>query len=259
VFVALAQELRTPMTSIAGFVDLLLNETVGSVGARQRNFLQRIKANTERMEVLLEQLVEVSGAVEEATPAPPHTTDIADVIDTAVHAVITQIREKQLRLEVDVDPALPPLPVQPDALRRILVHLLDNACRASRENGRVAIRAQAETLVTADNGESAGQRGEEIPFIHLAVSDSGAGIAADDRPHVFAPRYQADRALIPGLGDTGAGLASARSLTRTHGGRIWVESEMGKGSTFSLLFPIQLDAETAEQAPLSPDVTAEAG
>lgn len=254
---ALAQELRTPMTSIAGFTDLLLNETVGSVGARQRDFLQRIKANTERMGVLLEQLVEVTGAAEETTLSPPQTTDVSEVIDTAVHAVITQIREKQLRLDLDVAPALPSLPIQPDALRRILVHLLDNACRASRENGRVTISARSETVTVNDNGKSSTQGGEEIPFVHLAISDSGAGIAPADRPHVFTPHYHAERALIPGLGDTGAGLASARSLTRANGGRIWVDSEEGKGTTFSLLFPTQLDVDVAEQAPLSPDVKPE--
>ena len=74
--------------------------------------------------------------------------------------------------------------------------------------------------------------------MHLSITDSGGGINIDDRARVFDPQYRADNPLIDGLGDTGAGLAVARTLTEANGGRVWIDSQMGEGSTLSILFPI---------------------
>lgn len=243
---ALAQELRTPMTSIAGYTDLLLGETIGILGAKQREFLQRVKSNTERMGTLLDQIIQLATQTKETEEPTRHTSSFADVLDTAVHAVITQIREKHLHLDLNIPATLPFLPVKSEALRQMMVHLLDNACRASDTNGRVRITAQAKAIAA---GESGNGHAEQINFIHITVQDSGCGIHPADRPHVFDPYYQTTRALIPGVGDTGAGLALARSLAVAHGGRLWVDSEPGGGATFSLLFPLLPAPEGEATAP----------
>jgi signal transduction histidine kinase len=160
--------------------------------------------------------------------------NVREIIETAATTAITQLREKNLRLDLDIADDLPALSLSRHALHQIMAHLIGNACQASDSNGRVAINAHADAITApADNGHP-----EIVNFIHLSVTDSGEGIGVDDRARVFDPQYRADHPLIAGIGDTGAGLAVARTLSENNGGRIWVDSQEGVGSTFSVLFPI---------------------
>ncbi len=239
VVTSLAQELRTPLTSIAGYTDLLLGETIGILGARQRDYLQRVRANVERMGVLLEQIVQMA-----ATPARTITigdvemVDLRDVIDTAVNTVMTQLRKKELRLYFDIADGLPRVPANRDALSQVLIHLLSNASEVSQISGELRVSARADTMRGMQESASADGVTDVERFVHLAVKDSGGGIRPEDRSHVFDPQYRADNPLIAGVGDTGAGLSVAHTLVNAHGGRVWVDSEMGVGSTFSVLLPL---------------------
>jgi signal transduction histidine kinase len=159
--------------------------------------------------------------------------DVQTVLETAVSTVITQIREKNLHLDMQIQPDMPQLSVNREALQQILSNLLGNACQASNQNSRVIINAVINKLPPQNNGHD-----DTVNFMHLAVTDSGGGIHINDVGRVFDPQYRADHPLIDGLGDTGAGLAIARTLTENNGGRVWLESNQGSGSTFSVLFPI---------------------
>jgi signal transduction histidine kinase len=236
--ISLIQELRTPMTSIGGFTDLMLGETLGILGVKQRDFLQRIQANSERMGSLLEQILQLTAVSEPQTTPEDEMVNVREALETAVNGVVSHLRDKNLQLDLDIDQNLPALPVSRSALHQIFSNLLSNACLASSKNGRVTATAYAQSLPDR-NGAN-----EIIRFLQINISDSGSGIRQEDLPRVFNPNYDAERPLIAGLGDTGAGLSMAYELTNTHGGRLWVESEPGNGSTFSLLFPI-----AAEQLP----------
>ncbi len=230
--VALIQELRTPMTSIGGFTDLLLGETLGILGARQRDLLQRIQANARRMGDLLDQMLQLVSSREQPTPTHEEALDVREVIETAVTGVMSQVRDKNLRLDLQIPPTLPPLTMKRHDLQQVLAYLLNNACQAAGNNGRVIISAQAAAIHPPTHAN------EWLRFLQIKVSDSGSGIAPDDLGAVFVAHHRADAPLIKGLGDTGAGLATAHSLAQANGGRIWVESTPGVGSTFSLLFPL---------------------
>ncbi len=235
--ISLAQELRTPMTSIAGYTDLLLSEMLGSLGEKQRDFLQRVKANVERMDTFLNLIVQLTTSGDAVSEINIEPVDVQTVVETAVSSVITQIREKNLLLDMQIQPDMPELSVNRDALQQIISNLLGNACKVSEQNTRISIRAQMDELPqVGDNGHN-----EKINFMHMTISDSGGGIHIDDLARVFDPQYRADNPLIDGLGDTGAGLAVARTLTESNGGRVWIESDMGEGSTLSVLFPISPD------------------
>lgn len=235
VLVSLVQELRTPMTSIGGFTDLLLGETLGILGVKQRDFLQRIQSNTERMGSLLEQILQMT-VVQEPQAAPEdEMVNVREVLETAVNGVVSHLRDKNLQLDLDIDQDLPALLVSRNALHQIFSNLLSNACLASSKNGRVVATAHAQSIPD-DN--------EPIRFLQINISDSGSGIRQEDLPRVFTAHYEAERPLIAGLGDTGAGLSMAYELTNSNGGRLWVESQPGSGSTFSLLFPITMEQPT---------------
>mgnify|MGYP002713030505 CR=1 FL=1 len=241
--ISLAQELRTPMTSIAGYTDLLLSEMLGILGEKQRDFLQRVKANVERMDAFLDLIIQLTTSGEVVGETNVELVDVQTVLETAVSTVITQIREKNLHLDMQIQAEMPQLAINREALQQILSNLLGNACQVSDYNSRVGIRATINELALPQNN---GQPVEPITFMHLSVTDSGGGIHIDDRARVFDPQYQADHPLIDGIGDTGAGLAVARTLTEANGGRVWLESDVAEGSTLSVLFPIPAELPAAD-------------
>jgi len=246
--ISLAQELRTPMTSIAGYTDLLLKEAVGLLVPKQRDFLQKVEANVERMNALLEQIVQAATVSEPAVPSFGGSTDIRETVEAAVNAVMTQVREKDLRFNLHLSPSLPPMGVGYDALYQITLHLLQNACHASKSDSQIGLKVQADLIDNAGNAEE-----ELLGFLQLAVNDSGGGIAPKDRLHVFETRLDADTPLIPGLGDTGVGLSMTQTLVTANGGRIWVDSNAGIGSTFTVLLPIMANGSSGQTGALNPE------
>lgn len=223
--IAAAQDLRQPMSSIVGYTDLLLGESVGILGALQRKFLERIKASVLRMEGLLDDLIRVAMGADAHTPLRPAPVDLAEVIDQAIQTVQQHLREKNLVLKVDLPEQLPRLFADRDALQQILQYLLTNASLVTPENGEIVLKSNQ----TQEDGRD---------FLLIQVTDSGGGIPEADLPRVFARRYRAENPVIEGVGETGVGLSIAKALTEAQQGRIWVESEAGKGATFSIMLPI---------------------
>jgi signal transduction histidine kinase len=226
---SISQELRTPMTSVTGYTDLLLGESVGALADMQRKFLQRIKANTERMGSMLNDLIGVSAIDAGQLKLQTEPLDMAEVIEDTIIGARAQLEEKGIRLEVDVDENLPLVEADADYAHQIMTNLLSNACKCSPAAGRISIRAMA--YDGREFGESA------IGYLLVSVTDSGGGIALVDQSKVFDRFYQAEQPLIAGLGETGVGLSIVKALVDAHGGQIWVESEMGVGSTFNYILP----------------------
>jgi len=169
----------------------------------------------------------------QATAVELEDVNVQEVLETAVTSLMPQIRDKSLRLDLDISNELPALHISRIDLQQMMTHLLGNALQASGNNGRVHIAAYTENI--ADPKEILN---EPFRFLQIDVTDSGGGIQAQDLPHVFEAHHLAEAPLITGLGDKGAGLSVTNTLAVANGGRIWVESNLGSGSTFSLLFPL---------------------
>ena len=122
-----------------------------------------------------------------------------------------------------------------DALQQILLHLMHNAGAATPAKGEILLMAKMYDKTQDD-------------VILLSVTDTGDGIPKEDLPRVFSRLYRADNPLIEGVGDTGVGLSIAKTLTEALGGRIWVESSKGSGSTYSVLLPVTSPAVSAQEA-----------
>ena len=225
VIASIAQELRQPMSSISGYTDLLISESVGILGALQKKFLERVKASTDRMHQLLNDLVQITTIDSGNFLFTLQPLELLDVIDLAIESTSAQFREKELSLRVDIHPGLPKMHTDKDALQQILLHLLHNAGAASPSEGEVTLKAHLYNKTKDD-------------VILMSVSDSGEGIPKDELPRVFSRLYRADNPLIQGVGDTGVGLSIAKTLTEALGGRIWVESGQEKGATYTVLLPI---------------------
>jgi PAS domain S-box-containing protein len=240
---SLAQELRTPMTSILGYTELLMNESVGKLGEIQRKFLQRVQANVERMSGMLNDLIGVTTIDSGKLVIELEPVDIVGVIETALRKVQFRLEEKELDTQVEIGD-VPVVLADPECVQQIVDNLLTNACKSSQTGSVIGIRANVQT-------DEPGK-----PYLHVAVSDTGGGIAPEDRARVFERFYRADNALIAGLGETGVGLAIVKSLVEAHRGRVWNESEMGVGTTFHFVLPLGLEKETgsgsAERAAAGP-------
>ena len=235
VIASISQELRQPLSSIVGYTDLLLGESVGILGALQRKFVERIKASTERIHSLTDDMIQITTLEAELNDLKPEAVDLNVVIDNAMSYTSAQVREKNISMHLELPKKLAPVQADREALQQILIHLLQNAGAATPFEGTTRLKVQTKTE-------------EDTEFILIQVTDSGGGIPPNDLPRVFSRLYRADNVLIQGVGDTGVGLSIAKTLTEAHHGRIWVESEKGVGSTFSVLLPIAGDG-SAEKSP----------
>ncbi len=225
VVASISQELRQPMSSIVGYTDLLLGESVGILGALQRKFVERIKSSTERIGTLIDDLIQVTTLETGLNELKPEQVDLNLIIDNAMSYTSSQVREKNISMHLDLPKNMSPIHADREALQQILIHLLQNAGSASPVEGSVHLTVQTRTE-------------ENKEYVLIQVTDTGGGISPEDLPRVFTRLYRADNVLIQGVGDTGVGLAIAKTLTEAQKGRIWVESHGGVGSTFSVLLPI---------------------
>ena len=235
VVASISQELRQPLSSIVGYTDLLLGESVGILGALQRKFVERIKSSTERIRSLTDDMIQITTLETELNDLKPESVDLNSIIDNAMSYTSTQVREKNISMHLELPKKLAPIQADREALQQILIHLLQNAGAATPFEGTIKLKVQTRTE-------------NRLEYILIQVTDTGDGIPAEDLPRVFTRLFRADNVLIQGVGDTGVGLSIAKTLTEAQHGRIWVESEHSVGSTFSVLLPIAGANSTENQA-----------
>lgn len=241
---SLIHELRTPMTSITGYTDLLMGESAGILGAMQRQFLQRVHSNIERMGGLLNDLIKVTAIDTGQFSLSPEPVGLISIIESAIMSLSAQFSERRLAVQMDMPSELPPVHADRDSLYQIVLHLLSNACQCSESGSQVLVSARLE-----EYDDRVDDRVVGLPnYLFVSVTDTGGGIASEDQRRVFQRLYRADNPLIAGLGDTGVGLSIAKALVEANGGRIWVESEMGTSSTFSFILPLS-PQDNSDQPP----------
>jgi len=224
--VTLTQELRQPLTSITGYTDMLLGESMGILGTLQRKFLERIKSSVERITTVIDDLVQATSLAEKSFHPSLANIDLNAVIDEAIAGAVTPFREKNLLLRVDVPDDLPGFRADPNALEQVLRLLLQNAGVTSPVESEITLRARAEI------------KNHEPGYILIQISDSGGGIPSEELPRLFSPSQNSRQEKIAGIGVSAEDLASVKMLVEAHRGRVWVDSVMGQGSTFSTLFPL---------------------
>jgi PAS domain S-box-containing protein len=220
-----SHELRTPLTSIKGYVELLAAGAVGSLSLQQRHFLEIVDANTERMVGLVNNLIAVSEMEQDSIKVEPCPVDMANLIVEAVQAVEERAAECEMDVTLNLPADLAPAWGDSSQLRQVVDNLLDNALRYTPSGGRITIWA------------AEGQLEDESGFLVVSVRDTGVGIPESDHERVFEKFYRSENALSVEAGGAGMGLAIVKSLVEAHGGRVWVDSQLGAGSTFSFSVP----------------------
>ena len=225
---SLAQDLRTPMTSILGYTELLMSESVGGLEGMQRKFLQRVQANIERMGAMLNDLIGVTAIDSGKLEIELEPVDVTRVVESALRKAQFRLEERELATQVNMA-EIPAIYADPEHIQQMVDNLLTNACTSSAAGTTIHILAHQETDETGQD------------HLHVAVSDTGGGISDEDRARVFERFYRADNALIAGLGETGVGLAIVKALVEAHQGHVWLDTKAGEGTTFHVTLPYGLE------------------
>jgi len=225
VIASIAKELRQSMSSIIEYTDLLLGETVGMLGATQRNFIEHVRSAIEKMEGLADNLLQITAVETSKFSFTPEPVDLLQCIEEAVTEASAALRDKKLALRMDLPDQIPPIVGEKGVIVQIVSQLLNNAIGASPEGEEIIIAAHI-------------QEAKDAEFIMLTISDAGEGILIEDLGRVFQRVEPADYTPIPGLGDSSMGLSIIQELSEAIGGRIWFDSEVGIGSTFTILMPV---------------------
>jgi signal transduction histidine kinase len=215
-----SHELRTPLASIKGYVDNLLDGVIGPLDERQRHYLGRVQANAERLTRMVADLLDLTRIEAGKIELWHQALDVAQIVDDVAESLRPLAKTRGIGLTVEVA-ACPPLWGDGDKVHQVLTNLVSNALKFSPRGGDVRVAA-------APDGPDA---------VRIAVSDTGAGIAPEQRELVFDKFYQVGHADGQRPAGSGLGLTIARHLVELHGGRIWVGDAMEGGSTFVVQFP----------------------
>lgn len=223
-----SHELRTPMTAIKGYTDLLHAGAAGSLNAEQRRFLSTIKSNTDRLTSLINDLLDISRIETGRVRFELQAVQLGEVIADVVNALATQAESKSLNLTYEVAGGLPEVMGDRDRLNQVLTNLIGNALHYTPEGGEIEVRAYpVEKAVRVD------------------VQDTGIGVPPEDIGHIFERFYRSEHPVVQETRGTGLGLSIVKMFVEMHGGRIWVESQVGKGSTFTFVLPLPVEREEA--------------
>ncbi len=227
--VRISHELRTPMTAIQGYLDLFAAGMVGTLDGMQQKFISTIRTNAARMTGLINHLIDLASAEKGEFDLEFMAVDIAVIIDKVLVEMKPRFEVKQLQLTTNLPSTLPFIYGSPDRVKQIVYNLVDNAVKFTYEGGYIEVNAK----VANAYGEK-----HSNDYVLVSVIDNGVGIAHQDQPLVFDNFFRADNPLSIEAGGAGVGLAVAKALVEAHGGHIWLESELYKGSAFHFTLPI---------------------
>ncbi len=225
----MSHELRTPMNAVLGYTDLILDNIFGDVPETIRDTLERVKANGQHLLGLINDVLDLSKIEAGQLTLSLGNYSMGDVVQAVVSAVESLASEKKLALKATVPADLPPGRGDERRLTQVLLNLAGNAIKFTDE-GEVSIEARA----------------SDGAFV-VSVSDSGPGISEADQQKIFEEFQQADSSSTRKKGGTGLGLSISRRIVELHGGRLWVESTPGRGSTFSFTLPVRVEPQAERE------------
>ena len=212
-----SHDLRSPLTSVIGYAELV--ERAGPLNEMQRDFISRIQDSIQHITSLINDLLDLN-TIEAGIDTRREFVQLEGILRYTINMLHGQIKAKRVKIQTDIPPALPALRANPIRLRQVLDNVIGNAIKYSNPNGEIFISIQSE--------------GNQLI---LQVKDQGLGIPPADQPHIFDKFYRG-----PNIGSdvegSGLGLAIVRTIVENHQGRIWVESTLGKGSTFFIVLPV---------------------
>ena len=225
----MSHELRTPMNAILGYTELILDNIYGDVPEKIQEVLERLQENGRHLLGLINQVLDLSKIEAGRLTLSLNDYSMREVVQTVFTTAEPLAAEKNLALKVTVPSDLEPGKGDEQRIAQVLLNLVGNAIKFT-EKGEVRVE------VTASNG-----------MFLVSVSDTGPGLSEADQEKIFEEFHQADSSSTREKGGTGLGLSIAKRIIEMHGGRIWVESSLGKGSTFRFTLPVRVEPQTEQR------------
>ncbi len=216
-----SHELRTPLTTMREANSQLLDGLQGPLNEKQRKFIGISQRNLDRLTRIINNLLDLGRLDAGKIKLERRSIDITTLAREAMESLRLQAEQKQIKLEDKLPPSLPETFVDPDRIRQVFVNLIGNALKYTKEGGTIILSAQAEK-----------------DSLEVSVADTGIGIPAEYLDKIFERFERVSKIPIPGVGGAGLGLAICKELLEMHKGRIYVESQVGKGSKFTFSLPI---------------------
>jgi signal transduction histidine kinase len=218
-----SHELRTPLTCIHQFVSLIADGLAGPVSPEQHDHLGIILKSVNQLHAMIRDLLEATRAEAGKIRVEPRCVAVADLVNQVVAMMQPLAQKQQVRLQSKMDTGIPFVNADPDRVLEVLVNLVDNAIKFTPSGGSITVNA-------------CGVEGDP-EFAYISVADSGRGISPESLPLIFERLYQDAHAADSSRKGLGLGLYITKELVNLHGGKIWVASQPGEGSTFSFTLP----------------------
>ncbi len=237
-----AHELKTPLAVMKGYYELLLSGSLGKVSEKQRDILRESKESCDRLVRLVSMFLNYSALESGKLVLQFHENDLRDCVHDVVGRWKDAFQRADVHLEVALSADLPLFRFDYQKVQQCIANLIDNALKHTPAGGRVTLRAEshfwerrsAEAAPTEERRRRNGQRPNSVL---VTVRDTGAGIAAEFHQEIFEEFVRVD----PSSSGMGLGLAITKRLIQAHRGKVWVDSELGHGSSFSFLLPIYVE------------------
>jgi signal transduction histidine kinase len=219
-----SHELRSPLAVIHQFVTILLDRIAGDLTSEQQEYLGIILRNVNQLRKMIEELLEVTRAETGKLAIHPQWTPLSELVHETLGTMQIALSGKGIDLSGEIPGDLPFAYADPNRVRQILMNLIDNAIKFTPEKGKITVRIQPFN--------------DDPHFLCISVADTGCGIPPEETKKIFDSLYQVKNSIEINRKGLGLGLYICKELVSRHGGRIWVESEPGKGSTFYFTLPI---------------------
>jgi signal transduction histidine kinase len=216
----MSHELRTPLNAINGFSEVLLERMFGELNPKQEEYLRDILASGRHLLSLINDILDLSKVEAGRMELEPSAFDLPSTLESCLTLVRERASRHDIALELDMDASLGGFVADERKVRQVVLNLLSNAVKFTPEGGRIRLHA-----------------GREDDAVKISVSDTGIGIAPEEQEAVFEEFRQVGSDQARKSEGTGLGLALAKKFVELHGGRIWVASEVGRGSTFTITLP----------------------
>jgi len=217
-----SHELRTPMSAIKGYVQMVLKQTLGEITEEQKKALNVVLRNTDRLDNLIRDILDISRLESGTMKFIPEETDITKMVNEAVETMKSSAELKNIKIKTEIGEKLPNLIIDQERIKQVIINIVNNAIKFSSDGSIINVRAK--------------KKEEDVWF---EIQDFGRGIPKEKQNKIFDTFYQVDSGMDRKFGGAGLGLSISRGIVLSHGGKISLESEVGKGSTFYFSLPVK--------------------
>jgi signal transduction histidine kinase len=227
-----AHELKNPLTSIKGYADVLINGVMGGLSEQQRGFIGTIRSNAERMNTLVSDLNDVTKLQTNNLRVEQEGQPFIDIVEETLRPLQQLLEEREQRVALAIPTSLPDVYVDRNRIIQVLTNMISNAHKYSPANTTITIAADIQPPQRNSKGQVT------RPMLHVRVKDEGIGMSEEDLAKLFTPYFRSENPLTREQPGTGLGLTITRGIIERHEGSVWVESEMGSGTTFHFTIPL---------------------